>query len=627
MNGKSRFKQRVFALILVSFILVAVFPFGVFAEAINSNGTFSDGTNWLDFFGASETPFLNMLDSAETFVSTHGNNLTDLNNIPTLGLSRQNEDDWSGYFDDIKDLADFQIYNSAIANNVEYDLTNNTYHVIFAYNNGTITFAQCFYFWTENRHNVYFVGGSQGNYIASDDELHCFYQEVLPTTSDYITNAGAYDYYIEQNQGVYYMPFPAISNSSGTTPIALTDCSVYCSTASGNSGFTNSGFSGGTADFDFSEVSSYYDFNLPKTSGDFTDPNAPVQPPVEETLAKYYMKFSDTTYYAGSDIMHMFHVNTFTFNEYQVQHPEQYKLKFHYEIALNAHSNAGIIDWPLDNYYYYDATVDVASMMAQNKRHNSPSQVAVNISANLFNTSDGQHNLRDVLKNVVHEIDGTSAEVANPGTIFDQSAVVQTVQNWGNLVGDFFYSTENIPKSLPPVVLNRFVNSASQYAIHDMRITCEVRLMDANNSNNHSYPYKDYYDFVRGDYKVISTMSTDEVNQLPEVLNDAPLITNNGGGGATNNGTVVNNYITGASGGGAELVKVWTPFTLSEVSYANTHGMFQDILEFMDAESENGFLPVVKQVFSFLPDTIWTYLTISIACICGFAVIRFALKR
>ena len=154
MNLKLKFKKRVLASFCFVLILVAIFPFGVFAEPINSNGTFSGGRNWVEFFGASETPMLNMIDSAETFISTHGNDVNDFNNIPTLGLTRQNEETWAGYFDEIKDIDEFLIYDKATIQNVDYDLTDNTYHVIFAYNNGIETFVQSYYFWTENRHDM-----------------------------------------------------------------------------------------------------------------------------------------------------------------------------------------------------------------------------------------------------------------------------------------------------------------------------------------------------------------------------------------------------------------------------------------------------------------------------------------
>lgn len=634
MNGKLKFKQRVFALILVSVLLVTVFPFGVFAESINSNGTFSDGTNWIDKFGASETPMLNMIDSAESFVSIHGNNVNDFNNIPTLGLTRSNENTWAGYFDDIKDLENFDIYNSVTANNVDYDLTNNTYHVIFAYNNGSFTFAQCYYFWTENRQNVYFVGGGQGNYICSDDELHCFYQEIVPS-SQTVSNAYSYDYYIQENQGIYFMPFVAISASSGTTPIGLTDLSVYCSTQSGNSGFTNSGLSGGTSDFDFASVSDYYDFNMPKTSGDFIDPNAP-EPQPEETLARYYMNFADSTSYTGNSYSAVYHNHSLNLNQYTLQFPQQFEMGFDYIVYFHANYFGGTRVYR----YTYPNKIQIAYLLGQCKRLGSGTKLSVPLDFdNFICTADGA-TLSNDLKLIYHNTYNTILNKVSPDDILDKDsfgAIYDRLDQHNNGGGSFGGSSTSGTRSFGGFALGNFptiqagidsIKTDIRSNIVQFKIVGYTTLYDKNDSNYHSYSYHDFHDFLTGEEGALDTNNTISPYERPEGLNEAQIVESSGGGVSSIGDNNVTITVQGAAGGGgAELVKVWTPFTLSEVSYANTHGMFQDILEFMDASSENGFLPVVKQVFSFLPETIWTYLTISIAVICGFAVIRFVLRR
>lgn len=613
-----KIKNRVLSTFCLVLIFVAVFPFGIFAATMERNGTFSDGTNWVEFFGASETPMLNMLDSAETFVSSHGNNVEDLNNIGSMGLTRANEETWAGIFDNVKDFEDFQIYNTLTVQNVDYDLTDSTYHVIFG-NDGNSNVAYCYYFWTENHHPVYFVGGRQGNAIVSDDELHCYMCE-FSTQSQYYTNAYAEDYYISENQGVYYMPFSAISAGSGSTPILLTDLSIFWSTQSGNSGFTSSGFSGGTADFDFANVSSYYDFNLPKTSGDFTDPNAP-EPEPEQTLARYYLNFADTTSYTGNSFNAVYHNHSLNLNEYTMQFPQQFELGFDYIVYLDTPYFGGT------RVYRYapENKVQIAYLLGQCKRLGTGTKLSVPLNFdNFICTADG-NTLSFDLRSIYHNQFSTVMSAIQVDDLLDSSAISYGGQSLGTgsrsfggfQIGNFTSISDGIDK----------IKTAIASSFRQFKIVGYVSLYDKSDSNYHSYSYHDFHDFLTGEEGALDTNNTIAPYERPEGLNEAQIVESSGGGvvsGGSNNVTVT---VQGGAGSGAQLVKVWTPFTLSEVSYANTHGMFQDILEFMDASSENGFLPVVKQVFSFLPDTIWTYLTISIACICGFAIVRFALKR
>ena len=612
---KSKKKIRKYSVFFCAVILcVFCVPFNAFAYY---GGTWSDSVSfatYYDLLSGNPLPLYNSQYASQLYL-----NQEDLTSdgllFPVFNSDNTYFNSFNSSWETVQNYSGNVIYNdlSFTSDNVSYDISiakkcisGNTD------NNGSIRYLHTYYlFHSDGSSNEDIV--LIGNYAVSSSPFVCYWTELYPIDSsepfhynDFSTSS-LYDnglYMLDMNGPIYY----------GSQALLFTDMNIYSSSISGGSGFTS--FSTTSTDFSFNDISSYYNFNYLKTGGEFIDPNAPLTPdPEPDNFAndKYHLNFVNNTYYGGDGVSAFYHTNNFSFNEYMLLNPSNYKIHFNYVVTAKTETGSAV------QFEYSPDDIQLAYFLGQSRRNNGRSVLIVNLNSDWF-TDEFNHSLTSYLKGVVHAVDGTNTSTASPDTIFGTSPVVDIDPLFG------FVTNENTQKYLPHV-LNRFVGSSQiPDGLSTFQIKGYVSIYTANDSNYESYEYEDFYNFLTREGTVTSTDNVNppytEEGQTPSVV--TPESPSSGG----------NNYASGSvnptinvtvNSGGNNVP--WTPFTLDQVSYANVKTMFNDIKDFVDSTSENSFWAVLQKTFGYIPQQIWNYIIISVAVICGFSVVRYVLRR
>lgn len=372
-----------------------------------------------------------------------------------------------------------------------------------------------------------------------------------------------------------------------------TNAPVYLPSTDGKSGYVQQNLS------DFSFDNDNFNFNNLLVDGIVIEPSGGDDPFEND---KYYLNFYDTSFYGGGALTSFFHVNNFNFNQHILQNPINYRIRFDYRAEVSYNGNNYV-------YTYSPSDLQLSYFLGQVNRIGSGNKIAVPLSSDWFFDGNG-HTLSSMLKGTVYDVEGTTSSFSSPNDILESDSEVVLDPIF------LFRLDEYVKKELPKV--NR------SYTFDKFMIYGSVTLYTDSDSSYESFSYRDSYNFLNGN---TSVESTDNVNPpytdefLPPSTINPENQTNSVTYGSGSVNPTINVTVNNSGNGG------FVPFQLSEVSYANVKGMLDDILDFVDSTSENSFWAVLARTFSFIPAKIWEYITITIAVICGFAIVRYVLRR
>ena len=443
--------------------------------------------------------------------------------------------------------------------------------------------------------------GATSHYLVSDQPFDVFcYQTLVQNGSIYIeTYTNGMSSALNTYNNLYCYE---LNNYYNTDYVNFANIPVYISTEDKTTGFSN------LAEFSFSNQH-LIDCNYLFLDGSYTPPAGP-EPPDPYENDKYYVNFYDRTSYTGASLLFFWHNNDFTFTDYTIKNPSNYRLHFTYKLTMKTSDHE-----QTDFYYTPSGDVNLSTLLGQSSRFGTGSHLHVPLSTDYFKSANNEV-LSDYLKTIVTSTVGTLSSYTSPDDILSNAieGIFQAPGFSYDVQDVYTKNTLSRPKTEYLAVIERF------------EVVGTVTMYTANNSNYESFDYSDYYNFLTGESYATSTQnvnppytpSDETVNTNLPVSQTGSLVGSSGGssGGSTINVNVNN-------GGSVP----WTPYTLDQVSYANVREMFADIKDFVDSTSSNSFWSVLERVFGYVPQPIWNYIIISVAVICGFSVVRYVLRR
>lgn len=386
----------------------------------------------------------------------------------------------------------------------------------------------------------------------------------------------------DETSGLYkYTPFAHDSY------VTLTNMPIYLASSDGYSGFSSQ------SQADFSFDADNYDFNnlvagdliIVPTTPEIDDPDA-VQP-YASTGLNYIFGTVEPKFGTPSDIG-IFATYDFKLNTYMLTHPEEYTFVMNHKFVFN--TNYG------DKTFFYNRELTIADILYHNDQ-----EFNIMLDYGSFVSNDNL-NMKEFLLGF-YTFNGNTSSSYTDGSVISYGAgnAGQTRTFGGFTAGvreqyndhvsvcKFYYECYFVWHGEPETTSGKLKGWKD--------------LLSNNNRTTQNDIGTNYY----------PPSESDQAN-YPETMQ---------GGNITNNGGVFNDgdVIIYDNDG------LWTPYTLDQVSYANVKDMFDDIREFIDSTSENSFWGVISGTFSYIPAKIWQYITISVAVICGFAVVRYVLRR
>ena len=351
--------------------------------------------------------------------------------------------------------------------------------------------------------------------------------------------------------------------------VVVSNIPIYLPSTDGKSGFSQQNYS------DLSFEAENFDFNEQLFNGTVIEPSTPEV----ESDAKYNLTFRDNTYYSGDGLNVFWHNNNFTFTEYQINNPVNYRLKFSYKVEFA--NNLGV-----DDTYYYTPSDDVqlAYFLGQSNRLGTGSRIAVPLSSDWFKNGSNQ-TLTSAIVSTINAVTGTDVQYVNPNGLFEN------IIDWAVTVDNYVFGDGS--GSPLQVVTNRYDGTITKFKIYG-----EVSLYNDVNSNYESYSYKDSHNFLTGNGQVISTDNTVapyEDSPAP-VYTTIPSTGSGSGGVSAGAGSAVATIQKGAiqitntlgGNGGAG-------FQMPQESWNNFGGLLLEMRnDLTTLESDNGILSTMQ---------------------------------
>lgn len=382
-----------------------------------------------------------------------------------------------------------------------------------------------------------------------------------------------------------------VYDAGGVLGCGLTNIPIYCPSSDGKSGYTN--YSSTSTDFSFSGDN--FNFNNLLANDIVIDPNPPQENPDEvQPFSSLGLNFVfgsvDPEFISASDDSGIFAEYNFHLNSYMLTHPDEFT--FHMEYDVIATTVIG------DGKFEYNRSITVSDILKNNDQ-----TFAHNMRWYDFEDAN-DYNLGQLLNRIYTNAGNQSSSYTDGAVISYGAGRAGSTRTFGKMTSGVRNLYDNDISSMKFYYTCYFVWHGEPETTSG-KLKGWKDLKSANNNTTQNDISNNYY-----------PPSSDVASQYPS---------NSGGSGGntTNNGGVFNDgdVIIYDNDG------LWTPYTLDQVSYANVKDMFDDIREFIDSTSDNSFWGVISRTFSYIPAKIWQYITITVAVICGFAVVRYVLRR
>lgn len=387
--------------------------------------------------------------------------------------------------------------------------------------------------------------------------------------------------------GYYYYDFGEVY---GGEYVNFTNLPVYVCSVDGSTGCTTLG--------DFAFNSNLVNCNYLFIGGQFTDPDAPVVDP-DDTInysqdGSHYNFGSVDLQFLSGEMPYIPIQYSFNLNTYMLSHLEEYT--FHHEYKITVTSNYG------DNVFTTSYDTPVGGILLHGDQlYNVTLQTSQFIDSNSLSFDTFLRNVWNSATN------GLSSYYTNNSVLSYGKTDPSQTRSFGKFTLGVNENFASDFSTLKIYYKCYFVWHGAQDVQSGKLSGWKSLLSNRSNTTENTISNN------------LNPPSTDLVNNYPANYGD--------GGVAYSSPASVNVVVNNNSGQG------WTPFTLGQVDYANVKSMFDDIKEFVDSTSENSFWNVLITVLKpaeqggYIPSKIWEYITISIAVICGFAVVRYVLRR
>lgn len=388
------------------------------------------------------------------------------------------------------------------------------------------------------------------------------------------------------------------------TSVPLTNLHIYIPSSDAKSGFTY--FTDQDTDFDFADAN--YDFNNLIANNEIYNPDAPeIDPDAPEPYAQYGMNntFGDVKVQIKSVSQDLITFNySFGLNPYMLSHLDEYSFVMNYRIFCDPAN-----EFPLDDKNFYikeERRLDELLSDGDTTYHRS---IGIREFLTEENLSLATY-LRDIYQakyNTTQTYLNNSVLTYDVDLLYGLDAKTYTFKEFKHVLRPEYYEQ---------------INTMKFY--YDCYFVWHG---EPETTSGHLSGWKDMKS--KNSYTTRNDIATNYNPPTEEEQEMYPVQTDNSNSGTTNNGTVFydGDVIVNTSGGNM------TPYTLDQVSYANVKNMLEDIKDFVDSTSDNSFWAVLTRVLKptsfggYIPDKIWEYITISVAVICGFAVVRYVLRR
>ena len=374
--------------------------------------------------------------------------------------------------------------------------------------------------------------------------------------------------------------------------ILITDCPLNISTSDSSSGFSSFN------DYNLNNADTYINFNYLVDDG-LIVPDAPNQVNDDSVLpyasmGLNYVFGTVEPKFGTPDDMGIFATYDFKLNTYMLTHPEEYTFVMNHKFVFN--TNYG------DKSFYYNRELTIADILYHNDQ-----EFNIMLDYGSFVSNDNM-NMKEFLLGF-YTFNGNSSSSYTDGSVISYGAgnAGQTRTFGGFTAGVREQYSNHV--SLCKFYYECYFVWHGEPETTSGKLKGWKDLLSNNNRTTQNDIGTNYY-----------PPSESDIANYPETPSN---------GNTTNNGGVFNDGDVIIMNGS----QPWTPYTLDQVSYGNVKDMFDDIKDFVDSSSSNSFWSVLTNVLKptsfggYIPDKIWEYITISVAVICGFAVVRYVLRR
>lgn len=559
-----RFRHCLAFVTIIIFLLI----YGFVSNATQTQTGSTADMDLLTYYGISEPVFFTR-DGINAVVND--SSVLNYSVIPSTGATIG-----SGYYDGTESDA-FCFISSVAGNTVDF---NNGYH-IFA----SLSYGSCSTMIYDNEGVCYLeIHGSSVNVRS----LSPFKFVMRTTNSD-----GSYVIYEYDNAySTSFADYTEYNVAVNVGTMFLTDMPINIASSNSSTGYSSG------RDYDVRQASNYIDFNYLVNGGSII-PDYPNQVnddtvlPYAQTGLNYIFGTVEPKFGTPSD-MGIFATYDFKLNTYMLTHPEEYTFVMNHKFVIN--TNYG------DKSFYYNRELTIADILYHNDQ-----EFNIMLDYGSFVSNDDM-NMKEFLLGF-YSFNGNSASSYTDGSVISYGAgnAGQTRTFGGFTAGvreqyfnhvsvcKFYYECYFVWHGAPETTSGKLKGWKD--------------LLSNNNRTTQNDIGTNYY-----------PPSESDIANYPETPSS---------GNTTNNGGVFNDGDVIIMNGN----QPWTPYTLDQVSYGNVKDMFDDIKDFVDSSSSNSFWSVLTSVLKptsfggYIPDKIWEYITISVAVICGFAVVRYVLRR
>lgn len=431
-------------------------------------------------------------------------------------------------------------------------------------------------YWTENNNSLMCV--------VSDQPLYYQWTRSMEYFGDVTTVCcGLVD---ESSNGLY------IYGLNTYEQVWVTNMPIYLGSSDKSTGFY-------TLD-EFSFSNNNQQFNYLLTNGEVDDPVGGGGSSVSDQT-KVNLKFRDDAYYVGTGLNAIYHVNKFTFNEYQIDNPLQFKIKTDYKIHFK--NNLGVDDY----FFYSPGDVELSNFLAQSSRLNQGNKLVVPLHSNYFVNQSGTRLTNYIISTINHVTD-ESVEYINPNGLFE------TIIHWTDTINQWAFGDGELTSGIP------IIKNIYDGVIEDFTIYSEISIYAKDDEAFTSYPYKDSHSFVTGKSSVDSTENTTSPysSDLPDVPSSGFVSDQSGNSGINASGNsavatiqkgavqIVNNVGGNSSGGFMISNQDWNEYgNLIESMSADMRSLTQD-------EGASGVFAMCKKAYEVFPAKIWSLIALGI---------------
>lgn len=572
-----RFVSACLVLFIVFIILISDY------RVLASSGS-GNGVSWQyldssipDYFGITSPYPLLSNSTAETLYDSDGFNSSTLSPNFAYGTTENVlSGNWSGSGNT------WIIPTQVINNNITYDVSvgytilcnspNSSYNTLYSLR----------------------VGGSGHfaivqNYIVSDDVFSVI---VIRSDAYQGTHNYAWGNTISVPSGNGFYCYDIRYDLDSNANICYTDMSIYRSSLDGDSGFTN--FSISSSDLDLSGNTTNYEFNnLLNQDLIIDNVNGGSGEDSLNSVGKHYnFAYLDVRYSGFEDSSGFLLDTRWTFNDYIMQHPEEYQIHLRHVIHVHGSTTSVTID------FISDEIVPLGSVLA-----NDDTKYSRSYPFSVFRS--GSLPLTSFLADEWEAGSGASSGYYDDDNILSYgSGHLNSTRSFGGFkIG----------------VNDRFIN---RFSVFDM--DCEIFLeFIAGDIETTSGSFKATYNFLSGQTDITQN---DISTNLDPMENQPP--------------TSYNYKSSGGSGGGGSVIQNANPtiivngsndslsaFKIDDVNIANVADTMNTIITTLgNNRNTNGFWQLMKNVYDFLPPEIWEMIALGCATVLGIAIVKVTLS-